>query len=288
MPSRDPSPVDCRDLGRPASPPPHPVARPKTLVRTPAAASKVPDATAAFWLAKLLTTAMGESVADALGHTLGRPAALLLGLAAFAAALVVQLRCRRYSTGAYWITVAMVGIFGTSAADALHGLGLPGSTTLYATLLVIVFLWWQRSERTLSIHSVTTRRREFFYWAAVLATFALGTAVGDLTADTFGLGYLASGVGFAVLMAVPAVAYWKFGMNPVPAFWFAYVVTRPTGASFADWMASPPRRGGLGWGAPLVGAGLAVAVLGMIAFMAVTGRDRNTGPATSPGQHTDR
>jgi uncharacterized membrane-anchored protein len=271
--------AECREIAGPTRPSREaPVTRRKALGRTLEVASKVPDATVAFWLAKLLTTAMGESVADALGGAIGRTTALLLGLGAFAAAVTVQLRGRRYSTWAYWITVAMVGIFGTSAADSLHGIGLPGSTALYATALALVFVCWHRSESTLSIHSVNTRRRELFYWAAVVATFALGTAVGDLTADTLGLGYLASGVGFAVLMAVPALAYWKFGMNSVLAFWFAYVVTRPAGASFADWMASPQRRGGLGWGAPLVGAGLALTVICMIAFMAITGRDRNARP----------
>jgi uncharacterized membrane-anchored protein len=267
-----------RETAGPIAPPSQ-----KTLSRGATIASKVPDATVTFWLAKLLTTAMGESVADALGHAMGRTAALLLGLGALTAAVTVPLRCRRYSSWAYWLTVAMVGIFGTSAADALHGIGLPGSATLYATALAIVFVCWHRSQRTLSIHSVNTRRRELFYWTAVLATFALGTAAGDLTADTFGLGYLASGIGFAVLMAVPALAYWKFGMNSVLAFWFAYVVTRPAGASFADWMASAPRRGGLGWGADLVGAGLALAVLAVTAFMAFTGSDRRSRPGGQNG-----
>jgi uncharacterized membrane-anchored protein len=250
--------------------------------RTAGMLSKVPDATVAFWVAKLLSTAMGESVSDALGHLIGHVPAVVVGAVAFTVALAVQLRCRRYSTWAYWITVAMVGIFGTMAADVMHGIGLtlPMSTALYAIILGVLFTFWYRSEKTLSIHSITTRRREAFYWGAVLATFALGTAAGDLTASTFRLGYLLSAILFLAIMAVPALGYWKFGMNSVLAFWFAYVITRPVGASFADWMAAPARRSGLGWGTGWVGGVLAVAVLGCIAFMAVTGRDkqRRTAP----------
>jgi len=244
--------------------------------RTSRVVSKVPDATAAFWIAKLLSTAMGESVSDALGHAIGHVPAVLAGALAFAVALVIQLRCRRYSTWAYWITVAMVGIFGTMAADVVHGLGvpLPISTALYAVILGVVFFWWYISERTLSIHSIYTRRRELFYWGAVVATFALGTAAGDLTASTFRLGYLVSAVLFMLIIAIPAVWYWKFGMNSILAFWFAYVITRPVGASFADWMAAPARRSGLGWGTAWVGGVLALAVLGCIGFMALTGRDK--------------
>jgi uncharacterized membrane-anchored protein len=244
--------------------------------RTARVVSKAPDATAWFWIAKLLSTAMGESVSDALGHLLGRVPAVLLGAAGFAVALVVQLRCRRYSTWAYWSTVAMVGVFGTMAADVAHGLGVPLSisTTLYAVALAGIFLCWYRSERTLSIHSVYTRRRELFYWAAVVATFALGTAAGDLTAGTFRLGYLVSAFLFMLIMVIPVAGYQVFGMNSILAFWFAYVLTRPVGASFADWMAAPARRTGLGWGTSWVGGVLALAVLACIAFMAGTGRDK--------------
>jgi uncharacterized membrane-anchored protein len=190
----------------------------------------------------VLTTGMGETTSDFLVHRLGPPPAVLIGAAAFSAALWLQLRAGRYSAWVYWLAVAMVGVFGTMAADVLHvGLGIPYvvSTTFYAIVLTAVFVTWQRSELTLSIHSILTRRRELFYWAAVLATFALGTAAGDMTARTLGLGYLGSGVMFAALIAVPAVAYWRFGMNAVLAFWFAYIVTRPLGASFADWMGGP-------------------------------------------------
>jgi uncharacterized membrane-anchored protein len=219
----------------------------------------------------VLTTGMGETTSDFLVHRLGPPPAVLIGAAAFSAALWLQLRAGRYSAWIYWLAVAMVGVFGTMAADVLHvGLGIPYavSTTFYAIVLTAVFLTWQRSELTLSIHSILTRRRELFYWAAVLATFALGTAAGDMTARTLGLGYLGSGIMFAALIAVPAVAYWRFGMNAILAFWFAYIVTRPLGASFADWMAVPHSRGGLGFGYGPVSIVLAVLIVGFVAYLA--------------------
>jgi len=219
----------------------------------------------------VLTTGMGETTSDFLVHRLGPPPAVLIGAAAFSAALWLQLRAGRYSAWIYWLAVAMVGVFGTMAADVLHvGLGIPYvvSTTFYAVVLTAVFVTWQRSELTLSIHSILTRRRELFYWAAVLATFALGTAAGDMTARTLGLGYLGSGVMFAALIAVPAVAYWRFGMNAILAFWFAYIVTRPLGASFADWLAVPHSRGGLGFGYGPVSLVLAVLIVGFVAYLA--------------------
>jgi uncharacterized membrane-anchored protein len=219
----------------------------------------------------VLTTGMGETTSDFLVHRLGPPPAVLIGAAAFSAALWLQLRAGRYSAWIYWLAVAMVGVFGTMAADVLHvGLGIPYavSTTFYAIVLTAVFLTWQRSELTLSIHSILTRRRELFYWAAVLATFALGTAAGDMTARTLGLGYLGSGIMFAALIAVPAVAYWRFGMNAILAFWFAYIVTRPLGASFADWLAVPHSRGGLGFGYGPVSLVLAVLIVGFVAYLA--------------------
>jgi uncharacterized membrane-anchored protein len=170
----------------------------------------------------------------------------------------------------------MVGVFGTMAADVLHvGLGVPyiASTIFYAIVLTAVFVTWQRSEGTLSIHSITTARRELFYWAAVLATFALGTAAGDLTAVTFGLGYFASGLLFAAIIAIPALGYYRLGMNSILAFWFAYVVTRPLGASFADWLAVTHQRGGLALGTGPVSLVLAAMIAGIVAYLSATRLD---------------
>jgi uncharacterized membrane-anchored protein len=170
----------------------------------------------------------------------------------------------------------MVGVFGTMAADVLHvgfGVPYPISSTFYGLVLVAVFVGWQKTEKTLSIHSVDTARREAFYWAAVVATFALGTAVGDLTATTLHLGYLTSGLLFAVLIAVPAVGYRWFHWNAIFSFWFAYVVTRPLGASFADWMGKPQSVGGLGWGDGTVALVLTLVIFCLVAFLAITRAD---------------
>ena len=212
---------------------------------------KVPEITAVFWIVKVLTTGMGEATSDFLVHRMPPPVAVLIGLVGLLAALWWQLSTTRYGAVPYWLAVVMVAVFGTMAADVLHiGLHVPYvvSTAFFAVSLAVVFIVWHRVEGTVSIHSISTRRRELFYWTAVMTTFALGTAAGDMSARTLNLGYFASGVAFAALIAVPLVAWRFFGLNPIVAFWFAYIVTRPLGASFADWLAVPHSRGGLGFG----------------------------------------
>jgi uncharacterized membrane-anchored protein len=212
---------------------------------------KVPAVTALFWVIKVLTTGMGETASDFLARTVDPPIAVAGAFAVLAVALIVQLRARRYNVAIYWFAVVMVSVFGTMAADVLHvGLGVPYavSTTGFAIALAAVLTAWYLSERTLSIHTVTRGRPELFYWATVLVTFALGTAAGDLTATTMGWGYFLSGVVFAAAICVPALAFRARKLNAVAAFWAAYVITRPLGASFADWMGVPRTRGGLGWG----------------------------------------
>jgi len=167
-------------------------------------------------------------------------------------------------------------VFGTMAADVLHvGLGVPyvASTAFYLVALAVIFAVWYATERSLSIHSIRTPPREFFYWATVLATFALGTAAGDLTATTMHLGYLDSGVLFAVAIAVPAVA-WRLGLNPILTFWAAYIVTRPLGASFADWVAVPHNRGGLNAGYGPVTVVMVAAIALLVGYLSVTERRR--------------
>ena len=193
----------------------------------------------------------------------------------------------------------MVGVFGTMAADVLHvgfGVPYPVSSGFYAIVLALVFLSWQRTERTLSIHSIDTARREAFYWAAVVATFAMGTALGDLTANTLNLGYLASGFLFAGVMAIPAIGYWRFDWNPIFSFWFAYVATRPFGASFADWMGKSKSAGGLGWGNGTVALGLGACIFVLVAYLAITrvdvqaageAEDAEAGPRPWPQALTD-
>jgi uncharacterized membrane-anchored protein len=238
--------------------------------------SKVPEVTAFFWIVKALTTGMGESTSDFLVHTLIPQVAVVLGGIAFLIALYIQFSKDRYVPWAYWLAVAMVGVFGTMCADVLHvGFGVPYivSTVFFAIALFVVFRTWHASEGTLSIHSIRTPRRELFYWVAVVATFAMGTAVGDLTAITFGLGYFASGLLFAAVIAIPALGYFRYRMNPILAFWFAYVVTRPLGASFADWLGKPSESGGLGLGNGVVSLLLAAMIAAFVAYLSATGKD---------------
>lgn len=240
------------------------------------ALTKIPKITAYFWIIKILTTGMGEATSDYLVHRINPILAGMIGLVVFAAALTLQFKADRYRPWTYWFAVAMVAVFGTMAADGLHvELGVPyvASTVFYAAALAVIFAAWYKAEGTLSIHSVHTRRREVFYWAAVLATFAMGTALGDLTAYTMHLGYLTSGVLFAGIFALPGLGYWLFRLGPVFAFWFAYVITRPLGASFADWLGVPKSLGGLDWGRGAVSLGLAVLIVGFVAYVAATRED---------------
>jgi len=238
---------------------------------------KVPEVTVYFWIIKLLTTGMGETTSDYLVHQLNPIIAVALGGIGLAAALLLQIFVRRYVAWIYWLAVVMVAVFGTMAADVLHiGLGIPYlvSTAFFTVALAVIFTVWYANEKTLSIHSISTRRRELFYWATVIATFALGTATGDMTATTLGLGYFSSGVLFAVLIAVPALGYWLFGLNEILAFWFAYIVTRPLGASLADWMGRPHSLGGLGLGTGQVSLGLAILIIGFVGYLTVTRKDQ--------------
>jgi uncharacterized membrane-anchored protein len=235
--------------------------------------SKVPEITAIFWVIKILSTAMGEATSDCLDHRLGPAITVTIELTGFLVALLMQFRASRYIPWVYWSAVSMVAVFGTMAADSLHAGGVPFavSTSLYAVVLAIVFIAWYRREGTLSIHSIYTVHRERFYWATVFATFALGTATGDLTASTLHLGFLTSGLVFAVVIALPAIGYWRFGLNPIFGFWFAYIITRPLGASFADWFASTNH--GLGFSTGPVSLTLASAIVILVAYLAITHDD---------------
>lgn len=238
-------------------------------------AAKVPEITIVFWVIKVLTTGMGESMSDFMGqHSV--PIAGAVGILGLAFALWLQLRTHEYRAPIYWFAAMMVAVFGTMAADGVHdGASIPYAVTtpIFAAVVAAVFFFWRRSEGTLSIHSITTRRRERYYWAAVLATFALGTAAGDLTAMSLNFGFLGSAVLFAVLIAIPALAWWRGKLDPIAAFWTAYVITRPLGASLADWLSKPHSATGLGLGDGTVSAlALGVFVL-LVAYVAITKRD---------------
>ncbi|WP_211368133.1 hypothetical protein [Microbacterium rhizomatis] len=235
-----------------------------------AAVSRVAAPTVLFWAAKAASTALGEAASDFSIRVMPPVLAVLVGFALFVIALAFQLTRRRYIPEAYWLTVAAVGIFGTMAADVVHVvLGLPYavSAAFYALVLAAVFIAWWWVERTLSVHDVTTTRRELFYWAAVVGTFAMGTALGDFAAVTLGLGYAASTALFAVLILVPALGYRILRWNGVFAFWFAYVLTRPVGASVADWLGKPIAEGGVGMGSGWVSLGFVLVMVGLVGVM---------------------
>ncbi|HZR39927.1 MAG TPA: hypothetical protein VFB12_07420 [Ktedonobacteraceae bacterium] len=237
---------------------------------------KVPELTFYFWIIKLLTTAFGESASDTMVNHLDPVIAVALGGIGLVVALILQLTVRRYVAWIYWFAVVMVAVFGTMAADVIHVvLGVPYliSTIGFSIALAVIFVVWYITEKTLSVHSIYTRRRELFYWATVMTTFALGTAAGDMTASTLNLGFLASGILFGVLFALPALGYWLLGLNEILAFWFAYIMTRPFGASFADWLGRPADAGGIGLGRAQVTLALAVLIIGFVGYLTVTRKD---------------
>lgn len=248
---------------------------------------KVPQITLLFWVVKILTTALGESTSDFLVFSINPYVAVVIGALGLAAALAVQFWAHKYNAWVYWFAVTMVAVFGTMAADVLHIImGVPYlySTIFFSISLVVVFILWFAVEKTLSIHSIYTPRREIFYWLTVMTTFALGTAAGDMTASTFGLGYLVSGILFAALIVSVAIAHdfaggilvaahRRLSGNSVLSFWLAYILTRPLGASFADWFGKSSAYGGLGWGDGMVSLILAVFIIGCVAYLAATSVD---------------
>ncbi len=246
---------------------------------------KVPAITFHFWAVKILSTAMGEAASDYLVHTISPFEAVGLGFLGFLIAIAWQFAVRRYFAPAYWLAVVMVAVFGTMVADAIHiEIGIPYAISAFdcAVALAAIFAIWWLVERNLSIHSINTRRREAFYWAAVLATFAMGTALGDLSAYTWHLGWFVSGLMYTALFAIPLVARRAIGLNELIAFWWAYIVTRPLGASYADWLGVPQSLGGLNFGRGTVAICLTVVIIVWVAYLTVTKVDveRGEGQAT--------
>ncbi len=240
--------------------------------------NKVPEVTVYFWAIKVLCTTVGETFADNLNENLGLglsgtsylTGALLLVVLAF------QFRARRYVPGIYWLAVVLISVVGTLVSDNLvenYGVALGTSTAAFAAILAAVFAAWWWSERTLSVHTIVTTRREAFYWLAILFTFALGTSAGDFLSEQLELGYLAALGIFAGAIVVVAVARFGFRANAILCFWLAYILTRPFGASIGDYLASPTEEGGLGLGTNLTSIVFLSAILVLVAFLAVTRRD---------------
>ncbi|MEN2510532.1 COG4705 family protein [Gordonia polyisoprenivorans] len=244
---------------------------------------KVPLIGVSFWVVKVITTGMGEAMSDFLAKfSIALP--VLVGVIAVAVAMVRQLRARRYHAPTYWSAVAAIAIFGTVGADGLHAVGVSTTVTslFYAVVLGVWMVLWYRSEGTLSIHDITTRRRELFYWGTVLLTFALGTALGDWSAFFLGLGFGGSIVLYAALIVVPGVA-WKFlRLNSIVAFWAAYILTRPLGASIADWLGKPSPVG-IGWGDGVVALGSVALAAILVLVLWRTRRDDPNRPVLRTG-----
>lgn len=250
-------------------------------------ARKVPQITIFFWIVKILTTALGESTSDYLVYSINPYVAVGIGALAFAAAIALQFWWPKYNAWVYWLAVTMVAVFGTMSADVLHiVIGIPYlyTTIFFAVSLGIIFWLWWTVEKTLSIHRITTPRREMFYWLTVMATFALGTAAGDMAAFTLNLGFFDAGIVFAVLIALVTAAHYAakgiLGLehrhltrNAVLAFWLAYIMTRPLGASFADWFGKAQVVGGLGWGDGTVSLILTILLVGFVWYLSATKLD---------------
>jgi uncharacterized membrane-anchored protein len=237
--------------------------------------AKVPEVIVLFWVVKILTTAGGEVTSDYL-KKFGNFGGGGTEVALFVIAVVLQFATRRYRAFAYWSLAYAIAIAGTGLSDFLHlDVHIPyaGTTILWAVILAGLFWTWQRNEGTLSIHSITTQRREAFYWAVVFATFALGTALGDFTATSLGMGYLTSGIFFLGLILLPALAWGRFGMNGIAAFWMAYVLTRPLGASFADYVSKPHSMTGIGFGNGQTALVIALAVFVLVSYLAIARPD---------------
>lgn len=254
--------------------------------------NKVPEITIFFWIIKVLCTTVGETFSDYLSDTVGlglTKVTYIMGTALLIS-LVVQFRARRYVPGIYWLAVVLISVVGTNITDNMvenWGIALTTSTTVFAILLALSFLAWYVSERTLSIHSIFTTRRETFYWVVILFTFALGTATGDLVAEKFSLGYFPSILLWGGLIALIAGVHYamrsryahdhkRLSSNAVLAFWLAYILTRPLGASIGDWMSSPNNSDGgwaLGLGTTVTSLIFLTAILVTVVYLSITRRD---------------
>jgi uncharacterized membrane-anchored protein len=240
--------------------------------------NKVPQVTIYFWIVKVLATTVGETAADFLSTTLRlgltNTSYVMTGL--FLIGLVVQLRDKRYVPALYWTVVVLISVVGTLVSDLLVdklGVGLKTSSIIFCAILIVIFVLWWFTERSLSVHKIKTTRRELFYWAAILFTFALGTSAGDLTSEALGLGYGLALVIFAASIAVVAVAYFVFRIDGVLAFWLAYILTRPLGASTGDLLSQAPKAGGLGLGTTVTSLVFLAVIVGLVVFLTITKKD---------------
>jgi len=241
--------------------------------------NKVPEVTIFFWIIKILCTTVGETFADYLNVNLGfglNNTTYVMG-AILVAVLVYQFRLRRYVPAVYWLAVALISVFGTLITDNMvdnFGVTLVASTIIFAILLALTFAAWFASEKTLSIHSIITSRREGFYWLTVLFTFALGTASGDLLAEKIGLGYWKSALAFAAVIGLIFLAHKTLKLGAITAFWLAYILTRPLGASIGDYLSQAKDVGGLALGTTVTSVIFLVAISTVVTYLSITKRDQ--------------
>ncbi|WP_296405446.1 hypothetical protein [Psychrobacter sp.] len=233
--------------------------------------NKVPEITLIFWLIKMMSTTVGETAADFMifNYRLGLPVTLLIMTVLFFIVLAIQLKSKQYYSWKYWLTVVFVSILGTLITDNMtDNLGIPliYPTIGFSLLLIVVFALWYRREKTLSIHHIDTFPREVFYWTAILATFALGTAAGDWFAEGLNLGYLTSTLIFASTIALIAAGYYGLKLNSVLCFWLAYILTRPLGAALGDWLSQPLKNGGLGFGVTSISVVFLILIVGFVVY----------------------
>jgi uncharacterized membrane-anchored protein len=254
--------------------------------------NKVPEVTLYFWVIKVLCTTIGETASDYLSDNvgLGLTKTTFITAALLIVTLVFQFRVRRYVAGIYWTGIVLISVVGTQITDNLsdnYGVSLVATTTIFSIALAIVFAVWFTSERTLSIHTIYTTRREEFYWLAVLFTFALGTAVGDLTAERLNVGYAWSLVLFAGAIGLVGALHYRFNMNAVLSFWIAYILTRPLGASTGDLLSQSRHSGGLGLGTTATSFAFLAAILIVVAFLSITKRDVTEATVAHPEAPAD-
>lgn len=247
--------------------------------------NKVPEITIYFWIIKVLATTVGETAADLLATRLnfGLTITSYVMSAVFIAALIWQMRTKGYLPTPYWLTVVLISVVGTLISDNLvDGLGISLVTTsiAFALILAAVFAAWYSSEKTLSVHTIVTTRREMFYWAAILFTFAMGTSVGDLISETLNIGYGPTALVFAAMIGVVAFMHFVLKANAIFTFWLAYILTRPLGASIGDYMAKPMIAGGLGWGTITTSLVFLAAILTFVIYLTISKTDRLP-PATA-------
>ena len=246
--------------------------------------NRVPQVTVEFWLIKLMAVTMGETAADYLAVNLGLGLPLTSAIMAvvLSGALALQFAQRRYVPATYWLAVVLISIVGTLITDNLVdnlGVSLVTCTVAFAAALAITFWVWFKAEGTLSIHTIVSTRREAFYWLAILFTFALGTGAGDLVAEQFGLGYLATGILFGSIIMSLAIGYYALGLDGILAFWLIYIFTRPLGASFGDLMSQPGQYGGLGFGTVVTSLIFLGIIFAVVVWMSLTGKDQEMVPA---------